>query len=191
LLRCILCRGRCRHAHVLSRRRGHCMAVMGIVLWSRLLCGRGGCCRAVLCCGRGCCAASPCVAPRASHCVWCHRRSTACGAAGIPLCVVSWVFHCVWCRGRFHHMWRRGHPTVCDAAGVPPHAISRSQLVHRTVLWPWWPSSQSSRLVVPSARRVVRERGDWTAREEISRKQKKRKKKYNAPAEGKLARVAW
>ena len=41
------------------------------------------------------------------------------------------------------------------------------------------------------ARRVVREHGDWTAREEISRKQKKRKKKYNAPAEGKPARVAW
>ncbi len=40
----------------------------------------------------------------------------------------------------------------------------------------------------PLARRVVRDCGDWTTKEEISRKKRKEKKK-NAP-EGKLVQVA-
>ena len=61
------------------------------------------------------------------HRVWRRGRSTACGAAGVPLHVVSRAFHRVWCRGRFHRVWRRGRPTACDIAvtvGAPRGVVA-------------------------------------------------------------------
>src|SRR6266851_1420730 len=49
----------------------HCVAVVGIVLWSRLLRGHSGCRHTVWCCGCGC--------------------HTACGVVGVAPCMVLWV----------------------------------------------------------------------------------------------------
>jgi len=51
--------------------------------------------------------------------------------------------------------------------------------------WPW----RERIATCLSVRRVVRDCGDWTAKEEISRKKRKEKKK-NTP-EGKPVQVAW
>jgi len=114
--------------------------------------------------------------------VWCHGHPTmcgvtgiVCGATGIAPCVVLWsqlLCHVVlwlcggcccatWCRSRNHHC--HGHCSWWLGCGRP------------------WKERTATRL---SARRVVGEHGDWTAKEEISRK--KRKKKKDILAEGKM-----
>ena len=163
------------------------MAVVGIVLRSHLLRGRGGCRRAVLCCGWGCCVVTvgvvtPCcvvVVMGVSHNVMSQSRLLRC-------MVVSWS-------RSLHRMWCCGHCTMCGVTGIAPHVVS----------WVSWAShcvvSQASHRIwycshgcyamwccgCGGCRCATWDRGDWTAKEEISRK-KRKEKKENTP-EGKLA----
>ncbi len=124
--------------HILCCRCCHCVAVVGIVLWSCLLHGCSGCYCAVLCCGWGCCmvvvgVVMPCCVAVVMgvscdmmsqlrllrcmvvlwlwllHHMWCRRHCTTCGVVGVALCVVSWVLHCMWCHGCC---------TTCGVVGV-------------------------------------------------------------------------
>src|SRR6266851_4849657 len=124
----------------------------------------------------------PHVVSWASYHVWCCRHPTMCGVAGIPPRSVAGIVH--------------------GAMGVAPHVVSWSWSLCRMVLWScggycctvwchsrnhhyrghcgWWlgcgrPWKERTATCL-LARRVVGERGDWTAKEEISRKKKKKKK---------------
>ena len=75
-------------------------------------------CRAPRCCGHHAWCG---VAGVASRRVWCRRRRTACGGAGVAPCVVCGR-HATWCHRR-RTAWHRGHRTAwchgrCTACGI-------------------------------------------------------------------------
>ena len=118
-LRRILCHGRCR-----------CVAAVGIVLWSCLLRGHGGCHHAMLCHGRGCCMVVGTV---------------------ITPCFVLWALslHRVLCCGHYHHTvfcvagtvdawprWASCCGCVCCVATVG--VVALCCVVVGVVAWLWW-----------------------------------------------------
>src|SRR6266851_9150382 len=118
---------------------------------------------------------------RASHHMWCHRHPTMCGVVGIapcgvtgiPPCVVLWASHYMvsWA---LHHMWYHSHGCCATWCCSCNH--------HCRGHHGWWlgcgrPWKERTATCL-SARRVVGEHGDWTAKEEISRKKKKKRKTY-------------
>src|SRR6266851_4107254 len=88
----------------------HCVAVVGIVLWSHLLRGHSGCCHTVLCCG--------------GHCrtMLCRGHNGCVMPGGVVVVVVTphvvlWASHHVWCCRCYgcHTMWCCSHGGCCCA----------------------------------------------------------------------------
>ena len=154
----ILCCGHCR-----------CVATVGAVLRSRLLRGRGVCHRAAfcvvgaviawprwaLCCGCVCCLTAVCVVV--------SRSGLLCGHRGCRVAVafVMWLR----CVSSCHVVsWLR---LLCDRGGCLLAMLCRGRDG-------WGHGGLLRERVCPSARRPI-ECSNWAAKEEVSKKQTKRK----------------
>ena len=144
------------------------------MLWSCLLCGHSGCCHAALSCGHCHCVATVGVM---SHCCGGHRCAAFCVAGAI----VAWPWWVLCC------MAMVGVIVLCFVLQV---LLLRGRSGHCIVVafvaWLQWVSLCCVALQSGLLRgcsgccRAMWDCGDWTAKEEISRKKRKEKKK-NAP----------